>query len=63
MAASKVHTRISLLNKSILHGGNAEIDVLMFKKRHRIEEISLTRVQVLLSFLVEFENLDLTRLV
>ena len=63
MAASKVHTIISLLNKSILHDGNAEIDVLMFNKRHRIEEISLSRVQVLLSFLVEFENLDLTRLV
>jgi hypothetical protein len=37
---SKVHARISSLNKYILHGGNAEVDALMFVERHPIEEIA-----------------------
>lgn len=39
-AASKIHTRISLLNKFILHGGNAEVDSLMFHERRPVQEIA-----------------------
>lgn len=36
---SEIRSRISQLNRTILHGGLAEIDALMFQERRRAEEI------------------------
>ncbi|KAE8386432.1 hypothetical protein BDV23DRAFT_187240, partial [Aspergillus alliaceus] len=36
---SEIRSRISQLNRSIIHGGLAEIDALMFQERRRAEEL------------------------
>ena len=36
---SEIRSRISQLNRSILHGGLAEIDALMFQERRPVEEL------------------------